>query len=393
VNNTTVKYQWAQLLALSAVHFLVDMFGNMLPSILPEIRARFAIGAAVGFVLLVALTITANGLQMATGHLRARRTSPMFLQLGLVLGVCVCLIGLLPGGRLGVGGLFLLAATGGAGIAIAHPEGLRAVHAIRDIPAAVSTAVFMTGGFLGFALGGVVSAGLVWRFGEAGLYPLLLCPAAGIALIRGLRIRLAVEAPLAVGPASPAMPAKRRLRFGGLWLMAVPAAMSTTLFALMTPSRLEELAFGLTFGGFSATMFGLGGVLGSLVWAAVAARKGELLCSTLAYLLTAPAALAYLLLMDRAWAVWLIFASGFFAFGAYILLVTLARYAVGGSLGFRMGWIVGGTWLLANIVVVPLAPVAERFGTGLVMYYAPLGYALSGLVGLYLVLTRRRQVP
>ena len=99
-------------------------------------------------------------------------------------------------------------------------------------------------------------------------------------------------------------------------------------------------------------------------------------------LLAAPVALGYLLLMHRNWAVWLIFASGFFAFAAYILLVTLARYAPGGNLGFRMGWVVGGTWLLANIIFVPLAPVAERFGAEVVLYYAPLGYLLSGLLGI-----------
>jgi len=54
-----------------------------------------------------------------------------------------------------------------------------------------------------------------------------------------------------------------------------------------------------------------------------------------------------------------------------------------------MGWIVGGTWLFASIVFMPLAVAADRFGTAQVMQYAPLGYLLSGLFGIYLLLRTR----
>ena len=125
---------------------------------------------------------------------------------------------------------------------------------------------------------------------------------------------------------------------------------------MLLPTQLEELGFALTFGGFSATMFGLGGALGSFVWAAIAHRKGELLCSTVAFLLAGPFALAYLLLLSNSWAVWIVFSAGFFAFAAYILLISLARYAAGAGLGSRMGWIVGGTWLFASIVFMLSPP-------------------------------------
>jgi len=50
-------YQWVQLLVLSSVHFTVDMLGNMLPSILPEVRSEFAISLSLGAFVLAALTI------------------------------------------------------------------------------------------------------------------------------------------------------------------------------------------------------------------------------------------------------------------------------------------------------------------------------------------------
>ena len=106
----------------------------------------------------------------------------------------------------------------------------------------------------------------------------------------------------------------------------------------------------------------------------------------LAFLLAGPFAFVYLLLSSNAWAIWIVFGAGFFAFAAYILLITLARYAVGAGLGARMGWIVGGTWLFASIVFMPIAALADYFGTAQVMYFAPIGYLLSGLFGLYLLL-------
>ena len=380
-------YQWAQLLVLSAVHFTVDMLGNILPSILPAVRSELTLSLSLGGFALGALIITANGVQLLTGHLRAEQTRPFFLHLGLALAVSICLLAALPKSPVGVSALIVLTVITGCGIAVVHPEGLRAVHALPGIAPAISTAVFMTGGLLGFASGGVVSTALVSRFGLPGLYFLILCPVFGVLMVVLLRIRLAVE-PASARVSQPA-PTKTGPGFHLIMIMAIPAAVSTTLIALLLPTGLEELGFNLTFGGYSATMFGLGGALGSFVWAAVAHRKGELLCSTLAFLLAGPLALAYLLLINKNWAVWIIFAAGFCAFAAYILLITLARYAPGANLGRRMGWIVGGTWLFASVVFFPIVPIAERFGTHLVLQYVPLGYLLSGLLGLHIMLKKR----
>ena len=375
------------MLVLSLVHFTVDMLGNMLPSILPEIRSEFSISLSLGALMLAALTITANGIQLFTGRLRSEHARPLFLHLGMALAVCICLLPALPKSALGVSILIFLAVICGGGIGIVHPEGLRGIHTLTRIPPAISTAVFMTGGFVGFAGGGAISTALVSRFGLNGLYPLLLCPIFGILMVMLLRIRLAVE-PIPTDAPAP-RPAKNSLDFRLLLIMAIPAAVSTTLIAMLLPTQLEELGFALTFGGFSATMFGLGGALGSFVWAAIAHRKGELLCSTLAFLLASPFAFVYLLLLSNTWAIWILFGAGFIAFAAYILLITLARYAAGAGLGSRMAWIVGGTWLFASIVFMPIAALADYYGTARVMNFDPIGYLLSGLFGLYLTLKTR----
>ena len=372
------------MLALAGVHFLIDMFASMLPAILPAIRAEFGLSLSLGGLVLAVLLMTSNGIQPLIGHMRADKRRPLFLHLGLIIGASICLLGALPRGEGAFAIMILLAVVSGCGIAIVHPEGLRAVHWLRSIPPAISTAVFMAGGFLGYASGGAVSALLVSRFGLKGLYPLALCPVIGIVMVIFLRIRLAVERK--VRNKNETRTEENRLPFWLIMAMAMPAAVSTTILVALLPTVLNELGFELTFGGFSTMMFGLGGAAGSFVWANLAHKKGELNCSIAALFLVVPFLAAYLVLINNKMAIWLLFGTGFCAISAYILMITLSRYATGLSLGRRMGFMVGGTWALANIVFIALLPVAEHFGTNVILKFTPLGYLCSGAFGLFVML-------
>lgn len=383
MGTTSLRAQWGQLIVLSGAHFLVDMFGNMLPAILPVLRETFSLSLSVGASVLAALTLTANGVQMLTGHMRASQPRPLFLHLGLVLACVICGIALAPRSGTGIAVIVVLGIISGSGIAIAHPEGLRAVHALEGIPAATSTAVFMTAGFLGFASGGVIAAFLVSRFGLPGLYPLVALSVVGMVAIAVSGVTLAVEKP--DHDAGIPAAAQHRLPFGLLMAMGVPAALSTTVLLLLVPTHLNILGFALTFGGFSTAMFGWGGAIGPFIWAMLARRKGDLSCSTFAFLFAAPFTLLYLLFIDRHMAVSLLFGAGFFAMSGYILAITLARYARGLSLGLRMAGIVGGTWGIAYILFMGLGILADLIGTGPVLRGTPLGYALSGLIGLWVM--------
>jgi FSR family fosmidomycin resistance protein-like MFS transporter len=373
-----------QLLALAGVHFLIDMFAGMLPAILPAIRDEFGLSLSLGGLVLAALYMTSNGIQPLIGHMRADKRRPLFLHLGLIIAASICLLGVLPRGSGAFAIMILLAVVSGCGIAIVHPEGLRAVHWLRRIPPAISTAVFMAGGFLGYASGGAISALLVSRFGLKGLYPLALCPVIGIVMVIFLRIRLAVERK--VRNKNEARTEENRLPFWLIMAMAMPAAVSTTILVALLPTVLNELGFELTFGGFSTMMFGLGGAAGSFVWANLARKKGELNCLIAALFLVVPFLVAYLVLINNKMAIWILFGVGFCAISAYILMITLSRYATGLGLGQRMGFMVGGTWALANIVFIALLPVAEHFGTNVILKFTPLGYLCSGAFGLFVML-------
>jgi len=384
LDKRTPTFQWAQLLALSGVHFIVDMLAAVLPPILPTIRSEFSLSLSAASAALVVLMLTANGVQIFSGHATANKSSPTLLSLGVLVTISICALSLLSRSGMGLSGLILLAVVSGCGIAVTHPESLRAIHGLNLIPPAVSTSIFMTGGYLGFASAGAVSTILVSRFGLKGLYLLALLPLLGVAAIFLLKIRLAVESD--ADRKAPADPAFKILPFWLVLVMAQPAAIGITIIATLLPTMLNELGFGLTFGGYSSTMYALGAASGAFIWGAMGHKKGELRCCVAAFLLTIPFLAAYLILAQHRWAVWLLFGAGFCSIPAYVLIITLARSAKGLSLGLRMGLVVGGTWGMANLVFMALAIVAEHYGTRLVVNFSLLGFPLSAAFGIIFLL-------
>jgi FSR family fosmidomycin resistance protein-like MFS transporter len=387
----TLRLQWIQLVVLSGVHFLVDMFGNVLPAILPVIRDDFHVTLVVGGFVLASVPLASNAVQILTGRLRPNKTKPLFLHLGVILSASICLVALSPRSAAGIVLLVGLGVISGSGVAVAHPEGLRAVHTLSRISPALSTAVFMTSGFLGFASGGAISAILVASYGLQGLYPLIPCLLVGIIAIRLSRVRLAVErdATTAHGRTASSV---QVLPFWKVLSIGLPAAVSTTVILQLTPTYLNELGFDLAFGGFATAMFGWGSTVGPFVWTAIAHRKGDLPASIWAFLLSTPFIVLYLVFARHAAAAWLLFGVGFSSMSAYILTITLARESRGSNLGQRMALIVGGTWGIATIVFMGLTLMADWVGTGPVLKLTPIGYVLSGVAAFWVLRQHPRVV-
>jgi FSR family fosmidomycin resistance protein-like MFS transporter len=369
------------------------MFGNVLPAILPVIRKDFQATLVVGGFVLASVPLASNIVQILTGHLRPHKTTPFFLYVGVILSASICLMALAPKSAGGIVLLLVLGMISGSGVAVAHPEGLRAVHALDRISPALSTAVFMTSGFFGFASGGAFSAGLVASYGLKGLYPLALCLIGGIAAILLSKVRLAVDHEDATPNGTVAEPTPEALPFWKVLVIGLPAAVSTTVILQLTPTHLHELGFTLTFGGVSTAMFGWGSAVGPFFWAALAHRKGDLPCSLWAFVLAAPFILLYLFFIQHAAAAWLLLGVGFSSMSAYVLTISLARNARGWSLGRRMAFIVGGTWGIAQVIFMILARVAGWVGTGPILDLTPAGYILSGLCAFYVLRQHPGAVP
>ena len=380
--------QWAQLTALAAVHFLADVFPGMMHSVLPGIQAEFGLSIVLGGVLLGVFNFSSNWGQVFTGHMRAERTTPLFMYLGLMFAAVICLLAVLPRGVESFPWMLALALVAGCGIAIIHPEALRAIHALDRISPATSTAVFMIGGILGFALGGKYCTELVAHFGGVkGLFPLAVCPILCIPIVLFLKVRLAVEP--AGESDSHSRRSQSRMSFWPIMVMATLAEISTCTIVWIVPQKLALDGFELTFGGYSVMMFSLGGGAGAFFWATAANRFGDLLCTLVSIVLGVFLMAGYSVLISHRPAVWLFFAASFCAFGSYPLMVSIARGASGPRLGRRMALMVGGTWGIASLFPVVLAPVAKHYGARMILLWSPAGYALACVVCLCIMLRIR----
>ncbi|MFH1616753.1 MAG: MFS transporter [Planctomycetota bacterium] len=376
-------FQFRQLFALSFIHFVVDMFAGMLPPLLPAIRDYFQVSLKTVVALLAVFNIVCNAVQIATGHLRASKKRPFFMPLGLVLSGAVCFFALLPAGRgdsIRVLLPFALVLLAGTGIAITHPEGLRAVYLLRRIPTAESSTIFLMGGFLGSSTGAWVSTLLVDTWGLKALLVLLLGPLLGIIVMSMVRFRLAVDRAVHINSKHE----KHRLPFWMIMLMALPGTTATLIIISFLPIRLvNEMGFDLPFGGFSTMLFGLGAMSGAFLWARVSRKIPELKTCIFAFLVGIPFYFLYLFTMDSKIAVASLFVMSFTCTGTFPLIVAMARHAKGANLGQRMGLIVGGCWGFASLVLIAFGPVADKYGVGGILRWVWAGYLASALVGIY----------
>ncbi len=355
---------------------MMGTFAGILPVILPRVREEFALTLSAVTIILATMNLVNNSTQLMIGHLRDDKSRPLLMQIGLCIAIAICLMNLLKGSPYSYLLLIVMGAITGFGIAIMFPEILRAVHALDGISPSVSSGVFIIGGNIGFTAGAWLVTLLVTRFGLQGLYFFLLAPVISLVLINSLKIRLAVE------PKSNDTDSQDSPGLSIWWVFAATAPLGISLLIVLSllPTWLNELGFELTYGGQAIMIFGLGGVIGTLFWAAIATKKGELLSTVVALFLGIPVLYCYFLFIQHRWAIWILFAAGLTLMSLFPLFVTMARLAGGLKLGQRMGLIVGGVWGAASLFLMAAGYLAEYIGVGKLIILSPAGFLISAVV-------------
>jgi len=383
---------WAHLAGLTLVHAVIDLVPGVMHAALPAFQEHFdwrfdvaghAFGAvAAGGWLLGLYNLTCNGVQVLTGHWRADKDRPVFQQLGLVLCMAVFLAGVLPQTNVSFVYMVVLALIGGWGVGLVHPEAMRAIHAL-DISSSVSTGFYMAGGIVGFAAGSVAAPALIRAWGLDGLYVFFVLPVIAIAVISPLRLRLARDGdPAPAACAERAVPQRRPAAspFWQIMLLTTLAGITSAVLTWILPQRL----YAQQMGGLAVMAFMLGGGIGAFVLGCMAHRWGEVPTAVVALAASLPLLMLVIGYVERPWVLAVLFAVGFFGFGAYPLMVSLARRAVGPGLGRRMGLIVGGVWGIACLSQMVLGPVADRYGPHVVLQLTPFGFIAALVLGVHM---------
>lgn len=158
--NTT----WSILAAISICHFLNDMMQSLLPAIYPILKSNY--GLSFGQIGLLTLTfqITASLLQPTIGLYTDRNPKPY----SLATGMGFTLVGLVLLGAAGSYPMLLLgAALVGSGSAVLHPESSRVARMASGRRPGLAQSLFQVGGNAGSAIGPLLAAFIVLRYGQS----------------------------------------------------------------------------------------------------------------------------------------------------------------------------------------------------------------------------------
>jgi MFS transporter, FSR family, fosmidomycin resistance protein len=380
LNPLSKTKQWVQLMALTILHGIIDMPGGIFVVALPDIQTEFGFSYAKGCVLLGIFNLVCNWVQVLTGGWRANKERPIFQYIGIILCATLLAFGLVPRDSGAIYWLLVLSIISGWGVALPHPEALRAIHHIDKISPSMTTGVFMVGGVVGFVIGSWLSPKLISAYGLAGLYTFLPVYVVGILMLLPMGIRLSIE-PTQTGSSADSGISSAGISFWPILCMTTLAGTSTAVLMWITPQKLRLLGIDSPM----VPLFMTGGGIGSLVLGWVAGKIGELSIAAVGLLSATVLLIAYTLSVSHEGAIYLAIGVGFVGFGTYPLMITAVKSIAGPGLGQRMGLMVGGVWGVANIIVMALGPVAKQYGLDGIFYCTPIGYCLAAILGLILL--------
>ena len=177
--NTRRRMNMPMLLTLSLGHVMADIYGGMLPAMLPIFVSTFGLSYFAVALVSASHSFSASAIQPVLGYVSDRFNGKLVLPLSPL----VAALGVTVATQAPLYGLVLIAvAIGGLGIAAYHPEGYKAAGYYSGDRQSTGTSIFSVGGNLGVAAGPVVVAVLYAWQAQRGLI-LLVVPGVIMALV------------------------------------------------------------------------------------------------------------------------------------------------------------------------------------------------------------------
>lgn len=271
---------------MSTSHLTNDFYQGVVPALLPFLAAErhYTYAAIAGLTL--AATLISSVAQPVFGVLGDRRPRRWLIGAGmLTAGVGIGLVGFAHSYPL----TWVLVAISGFGVAAFHPEAARAARlAGGDSNRAMS--LFALGGNGGYALGSLIATPVFLALGVRGT-PLLVVPAAVMALVLALRLRSVLDGRSGARPASRLPTGRDDWR--GFAILTVVVVLRSILFLAVTSFVglyfIRELHAGEGVGGAALTIFLVTGAAGTMLGGWLADRSGRLRSILVGFALTVPA--------------------------------------------------------------------------------------------------------
>lgn len=171
---------FAVLGAISVCHLLNDMMQSLLPAIYPMLKSNYGLSFAQIGLLTFTFQFTASVLQPLVGLYIDRKPKPYSLAVGMGFTLAGLLL-LAFAHDYAV--LLLAAALVGSGSSVFHPESSRVARMASGGRHGFAQSVFQVGGNAGTALGPLLAAFIVLRYGQESVAWFSLAALLGIVLL------------------------------------------------------------------------------------------------------------------------------------------------------------------------------------------------------------------
>jgi FSR family fosmidomycin resistance protein-like MFS transporter len=367
-------------------HTVVDGSQNVLPVVLPLLLDRFGLSyGQVGFAAAL-VSVSSSLIQPIFGWVSDRWPTGWFLPAGVAwTGVLMAAVGFVPSYPV------LLAAVTltGVGTAAFHPVASIAVARASGAQRGLGMSFFAAGGNLGFALGPVLGALLVTRFGLPGTAFLVIPGLLVSALIHRQRAQLDTWHPKPEGPAQGSAG-------------AIPWGKLTTLCGLVTlrswgysglivfiPLLLHTRGAGPQATGHALFVFLFMGALGGMLGGHLSDRLGRQVVITTSLLIFPFLMTGYLL--ASGWLQWILLAvAGMTLMASFSVTVVFAQELLPDNLGLASGLSLGLAFGAGGVGVALSGLLADALGLATSLWILVALPGIAGLLALTLVQPRAR---
>ncbi|ATW26886.1 MFS transporter [Candidatus Formimonas warabiya] len=365
---------------LFAGHLLTDVCQGAVPALLPFFIAAYHLSYSAAGFLVLAATISSSVVQPLFGHLADRVSMPWLIAFGpLLAGLGIAFAGLSRDYHYILIGVTLC----GLGAAIYHPEAARMANWASGEKKASGMSIFSVGGNAGFALGPVVTAGLVLAWGLKGMGFFLIPAFLGAALLLKAFTRQpsvshndppAQEVPLTAEPNVQDAWVPFMVLVGAIVCRSVLLQGFNAFFPLYwievfhksetAASTMLTVALGM-------------GVMGNLAGGWLADRFGNKKTVLAAFVLLIPLLLAFVRLQNDLAATLLLVPIGFVMFVSFGPMIVMGQQYLPGRVGFASGITIGLAVSIGGFAAPLLGKLADHAGIHAVFYLLILFPVLS----------------
>ncbi len=366
-------------------HTVVDAALNTLPVVLPLLVDRFHLSYSQVGVAAALSNISSSMMQPAFGWVSDRWSARWFMWAGIAwTGILMGCVGLVPN----YPALLLVIFLTGMGTAAFHPIASMAVALASGKQRGLGMSFFSAGGNMGFAVGPVMAAWLLARFGLPGtaavMGPGVLMAAAMYAWRDAFVARPAAHAADVFSPVPP-IPWRRLTT-----LCAVITLRSWGYSGLITfiPLLLHEQGVSLQSAGWSLFVFLFFGAMGGLLGGHLSDRIGRhLVISTSLLMFPVPMASALALPGLLQW--FLLAVAGATLLASFSVTVVLAQELLPRRLGLASGLTLGLAFGAGGVGVGLSGFLADTLGLHSSVWILLALPGIAGLLALTLSPARR----